>query len=124
MKNFKKLGGTLMVIAFVAASTAVEAGKGNGGGRQGGAYSTGGGSMSGSGQGYNYGAGTRDNNQYQYRHQHQHQHRHKNGSENGWSGNTGGESRYSDDRRLSQKDFQTWLSQGGNGNRQSGSPER
>ena len=76
MRNDKKLGGALMAIAFVAASTVVEAGKGNGGGRQGGGYSTGGSSMSGSGYTYNYGSGTRNDNQYQHRHQHQYRHKH------------------------------------------------
>jgi hypothetical protein len=122
MRNDKKLGGALMAIAFVAASTVVEAGKGNGGGRQGGGYSTGGSSMSGSGYTYNYGSGTRNDNQYQHRHQHQY--RHKHGSDSAWSDNTGTENRYSDDRRLSQKDFQTWLSQGENRNGQPGSGKR
>ena len=110
MRSRKALGSILLAFTFAAASGVVDAGKGNGGGRQGGGFTTGNGAMYGSGAASGSGSGQRNGNQHQYRHQHRHRH----GNDNTRSGGSVagvGNGTYSDDRYLSQKDFQAWLNQ-------------
>ena len=105
----RTVGSLLLATTVLTVSATAEAGNGSGG-RQGGGFSGGPGAMHGSDTGAAYGTENRNGNQYQYKHQH----RHQNGTGNTWrkqSGGSSGDSQYSDDRRLSQKDFQAWLNQ-------------
>ncbi len=120
MKNPKQLGAVLVAMALVTASAGVQAGKDNGGGGQHGNPGMASGAVPGNGQAYGHGTNERSDSQYQQQYQHQHRSR-QHGSDNVWSSGpeTGeGNAPYSDDRRLSQRDFQTWLGQGENANKQ------
>ena len=119
MNNPKQFGAVLVVMALVTASAGVQAGNSHGGQR--GNPGMANGAMPVNGQ--TYGQGTHRRSDSQYQHQYQHQHRSRHGSDNVWSSSpeTGAaDGPYSDDRRLSQRDFQTWLGQGENATKQPG----
>ena len=104
--------GLLLAVAISRVAGVAHAGKGNpqAGGRTG----SNNGAMYGPGTAAGHGGAQPAQNQFQHRYRHQH--RQQKGQGNAWSGQSGGNAGqgiYSDDRRLSQQDFQVWLNQSG-----------
>lgn len=108
MATTRVIRGVLLAVSIAGIAGNVYAGKGrpqahNSSGFQSGA-------IYGSGAAAGHANAQRNSNQNQHRYQNQH----KNAHGNAWSKQAGkgsGEGLYSNDRRLSQKDFQAWLNQ-------------
>lgn len=110
MATKRVIKGLLLAVAIGSLAGIAHAGKGHPqAGSRAGSNS---GTTYGSGAGTGHAGAQPGHNQYQHRYRYQHGKAHG----NAWSGQSGrnpGQGIYSDDRRLSQQDFQAWLNQSG-----------